>query len=162
MYTIAMIMQKGGAGKTTIAKALATAAAHDGLVSLLIDTDPQSSACNWNDRRKAGNVSDKPLVIDAQPQRLAAALQTAEQSGVEFVIIDTPARLSESALAAAKVADLIVTVCRPQDVDIDTLPSTSEIVGLGGNKPVLVVLNAIPSTGANCIRPDHEQFLITA
>ena len=44
MPTIAIISQKGGAGKTTLALHLAAAAQDAGAVSLIIDTDPQATA----------------------------------------------------------------------------------------------------------------------
>ena len=107
MYTIALIAQKGGTGKTTLAVSLAVAAGQVGLKALIFDLDPQATACNWKDRRKG----DGPVVIDAQPSRLAAALEKAEENGVDFAVIDTPARSEQSALASAKVADLVLIPC---------------------------------------------------
>jgi chromosome partitioning protein len=34
---------------------------------MIIDLDPQATACNWGDRRKL----DAPVIVDAQPARLA-------------------------------------------------------------------------------------------
>ena len=118
------------------------------MTSLIIDLDPQGTACNWKDRRK----SDGPVVIDAQPGRLAAALAKAEENGVDFAVIDTPARNEQSALAAAKAADLVLIPCRPQAYDLETIPNTKEILTLAGNKPAVVVLNAVPAVGDR-----HEQ-----
>lgn len=44
MKTIALISQKGGGGKTTVAIHLATALQTAGLETLVIDLDPQTSA----------------------------------------------------------------------------------------------------------------------
>ena len=53
MRTIALISQKGGAGKTTLAIALAVTAERAGLASVLVDLDPQASAAQWSDLRQA-------------------------------------------------------------------------------------------------------------
>jgi chromosome partitioning protein len=148
MYTIALIAQKGGTGKTTIGIGLAVAAERAGKTALIVDLDPQSSACNWKDRREG----ETPIVTDSQPPRLAALLATAEEQGVDFVIIDTPARLEQSALAAAKCADLVLIPCRASPEDLQTITSTQEIIRLAGDKPAFAVLNALPSTGHR-----HEQ-----
>ena len=49
MKTLALIAQKGGVGKTTIAVNLAVAA---GVRTALFDLDQQESAVIWSDRRK--------------------------------------------------------------------------------------------------------------
>ena len=148
MYTVALIAQKGGTGKTTLAVSLAVAAGQVGMTAVIVDLDPQATACNWKDRRK----SDGPVVIDAQPARLAAALAKAAENGVDFAVIDTPARNEQSALAAAKAADLVLIPCRPQAYDLETIPNTKEILALAGNTPVLAILNAVPAIGDR-----HEQ-----
>lgn len=148
MYTVALVAQKGGTGKTTLAVSLAVAARQVGLTSIIVDLDPQATACNWKDRRKG----DGPVVIDAQPARLAAALGKAAENGVDFAVIDTPARNEQSALAAAKVADLVLIPCRPQAYDLETIPNTKEILALAGNTPALAILNAVPAFGDR-----HEQ-----
>jgi hypothetical protein len=61
MLTIAPVAQKkSGTGKTTLALSLAVAA---GRRTLIVDLDPQASACKWGDRRN----QDAPAIIDAQP-----------------------------------------------------------------------------------------------
>src|SRR5262245_5467552 len=103
MKTIALIAQKGGTGKTTLALCLAVAAEQDGLSTLIVDLDPQPTACKRGDRRK----SENPLVIAAQPARMPQALERARSGGINLVVIDTPARSEQAALAAAELADLI-------------------------------------------------------
>ena len=41
MFTVALISRKGGAGKTTLACGLAVASEQEGLVTALVDLDPQ-------------------------------------------------------------------------------------------------------------------------
>lgn len=148
MNTLAMIAQKGGTGKTTLALSLAVAAERQGFSAVVIDVDPQATACNWADRREA----EAPLVIDAQPGRLRNALEKAEEGGIGLAIIDTPARSSETAVAAAKVADLVLIPCRPQIYDIETVQNTLDVLKLAGGTPGLIVLNAVPPRGQR-----HEQ-----
>ena len=45
MYTVALIAQKGGTGKTTLAVSLAVAAGQVGMTSIIVDLDPQATAC---------------------------------------------------------------------------------------------------------------------
>jgi chromosome partitioning protein len=77
MKTIAVISQKGGAGKTAIALNLAVAALRSGNQRAVIDIDPQASAKCWHDLRQA----EAPVVVSAQAARLPEILQTAKQNG---------------------------------------------------------------------------------
>ena len=58
MDIIAIVAQKGGTGKTTLAVSLAVAGERDGCAGAIVDLDPQASASNWGDRREA----DSPVV----------------------------------------------------------------------------------------------------
>ena len=57
MKTLAIISQKGGVGKTTIATALAVAAEAEGKSVAVFDLDPQASASLWKDTRGAATPS---------------------------------------------------------------------------------------------------------
>jgi chromosome partitioning protein len=143
MQTVALIAQKGGTGKTTLAVSLAVEAARQGKSVLVIDLDPQASACRWGDRRG----EDTPAVIDAQPSRLPQALAKAAQAGVDLAIVDTPARVEQAAAEAAKMADLVLVPCKPSIWDLDTLQVTTDLLqGRARHAPV-VVMNAVPAQG---------------
>jgi chromosome partitioning protein len=144
MDVIAVIAQKGGTGKTTLTLALAVAAQLAGKVTAVIDLDPQATASNWSDRREA----DSPVVVSAQPARLPHVLTSAEASGATMVLIDTPPRAEQAALAAAKAANLILIPCRPAIYDLETVATTLELVRIAGDKSVLAILNGVPPRGS--------------
>ena len=144
MDVIAVIAQKGGTGKTTLTLALAVAAQLAGKVTAIIDLDPQATASNWSDRREA----DSPVVVSAQPARLPHVLTSAEASGATMVLIDTPPRAEQAALAAAKAAQLILIPCRPAIYDLETVATTLELVRFAGDKPVVAMLNGVPPRGS--------------
>lgn len=139
MQTIAVISQKGGAGKTTLAIHLAAEGAARGARTLLVDLDPQASAARWADRR--GDRA--PDVSSEHPGRLAAALAAAKAQGYDLAILDTAPHADQAALTAARAADQVVVPCRPSILDLDAIGATIDLCRLAGRHGV-VVLNAAP------------------
>jgi len=111
---LAVISQKGGVGKTTIATNLAVIAEQHGLATVLFDLDPQASATRWKDARGEA----PPDVVAAQAPRLAALLGEASKQGCDLAIIDSAPNADSAALAAAKAADAILIPCRPSAFDL--------------------------------------------
>lgn len=143
MYIIAVISQKGGTGKTTIALNLAVASELSDKPTVVIDLDPQASAKGWHDHRGR----DAPVVISAQAARLAEVLETARTHGAEFVIIDTAPHSESTALAAARAADMVLIPCRPGILDLRAITTSADLAQLA-NKRGVVVLNAVPPRGS--------------
>lgn len=141
MKTVAIISQKGGAGKTTLALHLAVAAQSAGIVTLILDADPQATASTWSTWRQAA----EPEVIDcASPPLLAKKLAMAEAAGAELVIIDTPPHADSMSAAACRAADLVLVPCRPRGFDLAAVQTTADLVKASG-KPGFVVFTAGPA-----------------
>lgn len=145
MLTVAVIAQKGGVGKTTLALHLAVEAAKTGPVCV-IDTDPQASAAQWADDRKA----PQPRVVTCPAARLAVSVGVARQNGAHVTFIDTAPAVESPALAAVRVADFCLIVTRPGILDLRSIGINVQIAKLAG-KPVALVMNAAPVQGAQAV-----------
>ena len=143
MKTIAFICQKGGTGKTTLAISLATEAVRAGLTVAIIDLDPQVSACEWGDLR----AGEAPLVIDTQPARIEGVVERARDMGVDLLLVDTAGRTEQAALAAARVADLVLVPLQPSVVDLKTIRATNDLISLAGDKKRAAVLTRVKPFG---------------
>lgn len=142
MKTIAILSQKGGTGKTTLALHLAVAAEAGGHTAVVIDLDPQSSAGGWGESRKAHG----PTVAIAHAPRLTSILEAAATNGATLALLDTAPHAEGTALAAAQAADVILIPCRPGILDLRAIGATIQIARLA-NKPTAVVLNGCPAQG---------------
>ncbi|MCA8927029.1 MAG: AAA family ATPase [Alphaproteobacteria bacterium] len=142
MHTIAILSQKGGTGKTTLALNLAIAAEIAGHPAVVIDLDPQASAKGWHDNRSA----ESPVVISVQAARLAEALRTAEEHGAKVAVIDTAPHSESAALAAARAASLVLIPCRPGILDLRAIAASADICALA-KASAAAVINAVPPRG---------------
>ena len=142
MLTIALISQKGGVGKTTLAIHLATAFEAKGHQTLLVDLDPQTSAAEWKDARQA----ERPYVMAVPPSRLAKTLEAARENGAEVVVLDTAPHSEGTALGAARAADLILVPCQPSIMDLRAMRKTADLLNYL-KKPTYAVLNEVAAQG---------------
>ncbi len=121
MKTLVITAQKGGAGKTTLARNLAVAAVADGLRVLCIDLDPQQSLRQW----WQGRDGDAPAMLnsDPAPGALSATLRAAEGQ-VDLVVIDTPPAASSGLTGTLAAADLALIPVRPSPDDLRAVGAT--------------------------------------
>lgn len=139
MLTFALLSQKGGTGKTTLAFGLAVAAIQAGKSVAIVDLDPQANAASWRDRREA----EGPAVVAAPASRLKATLDAARGNGADLCIVDTPGKSDSVAIEAARAADLVLIPARGSILDLETLPAVRDLLRLAGNPPAFVVLNGV-------------------
>lgn len=143
MKTMAILSQKGGAGKTTLALHLAVASEIAGKSSAVIDLDPQASATGWKDSRE----KETPAVVSTQAARMPQVLKAAAEAKAFLAVIDTAPHAESAALAAARAADFILIPCRPAILDLRAIAATVDIAKLA-NKPACVVLNTVAPRGS--------------
>ena len=139
MSTIAIVSQKGGSGKTTLAVNLAAAAEAVGQITLIIDTDPQATASQWGSWRN----DRAPEVIDSAPPRIQHKVEQAIAQGATFIVVDTPPHADSAASRAVEVADLVLIPCRPSAFDLAAIRTTVKLIRLF-DKPAFVVFTAGP------------------
>jgi len=104
-YIISSVSQKGGVGKSTLARLIAREAAADGLRVKIADLDTQQSTCtNWAARRIQAGIEPE---IEVQPiGNITRALREAEQYDV--YIFDGAPQASKQSLEIARASDLVI------------------------------------------------------
>lgn len=121
MKVIAVLNQKGGSGKTTIATHLARALQLQGSSVLLVDSDKQGSARDWS----AVDESNPVTVIGLDRPTLDRDLKNI--SDKDFVVIDGSPQATDLAVSAIKAADFVLIPVQPSPYDIW---ATSDLVDL--------------------------------
>ncbi len=152
MSVVAIVSQKGGSGKTTMALHLATCAAYAKKEACVIDIDPQATAAAWGDWRGRDFL---PQIVTSPPARLSRTIQGARKNGVEFFVIDTPPHADAAAREAIAAADLVLIPTRPRAFDLHALQPIADLVAYA-KKPAFVVLNAVPA-GATLLAAGAEK-----
>jgi chromosome partitioning protein len=144
---IAVLNQKGGAGKTTLSTNLARALQLGGDKVLLVDSDPQGSARDWN---AAGNGELLPVIGLDRPT-LAKDIQ-AIRDNQDWIIIDGAPQIADLAVAAIKCADLILIPVQPSPYDVwacedlvDIIKTRQEVAN-GKPKAAFVISRVIKNT----------------
>ena len=122
MQVIAVLNQKGGSGKTTIATHLARALQLDGASVLLVDSDPQGSARDW-----AAVQDDDPVtVVGIDRPTIDRDLKAIGHK--DFVVIDGAPQAADLAVSAIKAASFILIPVQPSPYDIWATADLVELV----------------------------------
>ncbi|MHC4938017.1 MAG: AAA family ATPase [Planctomycetota bacterium] len=120
MKTIALVNQKGGVGKTTLAMNLAACLIEEGQRTLVLDADPQQSASRWaNVHAGPGGIEvvrlDASRPIDQVSQEID---RIAAVSRAEIAVMDCPPQLRSATEVALLLAELTLVPVGPSPLDI--------------------------------------------
>jgi len=113
---VALLNQKGGVGKTTLALHLAGAWSAQGQRVLVIDADPQGSALDWAEQRVREGLPRLFGVLGLARETLHKELPDLGRD-VDHVIVDGPPRVAGIARSALLAADMVVIPAQPSPFD---------------------------------------------
>jgi chromosome partitioning protein len=123
---IALLNQKGGVGKTTLATHLAGEFAFAGRRVIVIDADPQASALDWAQVRARSALPRRFGVMglprDTLHQEVPELAKTAHD-----IVIDGPPRVTALARSAILASEVVVIPVQPSPYDVW---ASAEVVSL--------------------------------
>lgn len=150
MKTVALVAQKGGTGKSTLAIHLAVCASRRGKAVALVELDNQDTIKEW----RAERTSDDLEVVSARAQDLPRLLADAKKQRADLVILDTAGRADTIAEQVIAAADVVLIPCRPFANDMRATPRTVAQVKAVKKKGqhAFIVLSSCPVQGTR-----HEE-----
>ncbi|TPG48070.1 ParA family partition ATPase [Sphingomonas glacialis] len=113
---VALLNQKGGVGKTTLALHLAGLWARQGRRVVVVDADPQKSALDWSQARGDTDCPRLFAVLGLSRDTLFREVPDLA-AGADHVVIDGPPRIASLMRSALLAADLVLIPVQPSPLD---------------------------------------------
>lgn len=113
---VALLNQKGGVGKTTLALHIAGEWASRGHRVTLIDADPQGSALDWSQQRAREGCPRRFGVVGLARDTLHREAPELARDA-DHIVIDGPPRVAGLMRSALLAADLVLVPVQPSPLD---------------------------------------------
>lgn len=122
--TIAILNQKGGTGKTTLAVNIARCLQKQGHNVLVVDSDPQASARGWH------NISEGELLPVIGLESASTLRQDINNIsiGYDYVVIDGAGSVGDITGATIMCSDAILIPVKPSSFDFWSSMDTVELI----------------------------------
>jgi chromosome partitioning protein len=120
---IAVINEKGGSGKSTVATNLAALLHRQGKRVVLVDADPQGTARDWR-AASPENANLPPVIALDRPQMLSSISTLA----ADYVVIDGPAKAEAMAAAIVRISHVALIVIQPSGADLWASAATVKLI----------------------------------
>lgn len=143
--------QKGGMGKSTLARALACEWQKRGLRVLLVDADDQGTIADWQKNAEMQGKTTPPVTRLGDNLRDEFDRRT-PAGRFDRVVIDTPARNSRRLSYALSVSDFALIPCNASSECVNSMPQTLDLVDAirialdRELRPMLVAVREKPNT----------------
>lgn len=145
MKIIALMNEKGGSGKSTIATNMATALHRRGQRVVLVDADPQGTARDW--RAASPEGADLPPVVALDRPQMLESIKTLN---ADVVVIDTAAKAEAMAANAVRIANIALVVIQPSGADVWASAATVKLLkqkqDVGGQIDAAFIVNRTSGT----------------
>ena len=113
---VALLNQKGGVGKTTLALHLAGEWARQGRRVILVDADPQGSALDWSEQRAKECLPRLFGIVGLARDTLHREAPELARD-VDHLVIDGPPRVTGLMRSALLAADVVLVPAQPSPFD---------------------------------------------
>ena len=147
---VAILNPKGGSGKTTLATNVGGCLHKREYKTLIIDTDPQGSALEWQ-QSQSDSAPDLPLVVGIDKPVLHKKLPSIV-GDYDFLIVDGAALVSEITVSAVKVADIVLIPVRHSGFDIRAVDTVVDAVqtmqSISGGRPMASFVISSQASGS--------------
>ena len=144
MPVIALVGNKGGAGKTTLSVNLAAGLAKQ-KSAILVDADPQGSALQWN---AFNDAKDAITVVEASDELKSQLAELSQK--YDYVVVDCPPSVHASqTIKVLEICDLALIPVQPSPVDLWATVHTEKAVQdaqlSNKNLQAILVINQLES-----------------